>query len=253
MSNVLILSDIHGNFDALKTILETEKNYSEIIVLGDLVDYGPQPAEVIDVLKESDARIIRGNHDHAVAFNIDCRCGEKTHWISVWFRENITRQLLGNEEKKYLGKLPISYDYNNFLFVHGSPRNHLYDYLYPWEGKDTICSKITNNKGRLSYKNPNGSSDDLCETSHKIIFVGHTHIQFSIKINGTLIVNPGSVGQPRDGDNRASYIVLDDENETLILKRVKYPVYNTIKKLEEVGVSGRYLIALKKILLKARV
>jgi len=96
MSRLLILSDIHGNMPALEKILESIEKYDDVIVLGDLVDYGLHPGEVIDLLKSIGAKIVRGNHDHAAAYRVDCRCGEATHWLSVWFRENITLELLIN-------------------------------------------------------------------------------------------------------------------------------------------------------------
>lgn len=251
MGKILVLSDIHGNYDALKTILETEKDFDEIIVLGDLVDYGPQPNEVIDFLIENNAKILRGNHDHAVAFGVDCKCGEKTHWLSVWFRENITNKIIDPKHKSFLGRLPLSYTAGDVYFTHASPNNNLYEYIYPWEKPETLCGKLsTRKKLRMGEEKTDITN---CDLPSKKIILGHTHIQFSFYFDGHLIANPGSAGQPRDGDPRASYMVIDLENGDFVLKRRKYPVERTVMKLKELGIPDPYYSALKSILVKGKI
>ena len=108
MPGVLIISDIHGNLMASRRILEAVKGWDEVLVLGDLVDYGPYPGEVLDTLREVGARILRGNHDHAAAYGVDCRAGAQVHWLSVWTRENITLKQLSKADRAFLSSLPLS-------------------------------------------------------------------------------------------------------------------------------------------------
>jgi predicted phosphodiesterase len=233
---ILIISDIHGNLPALKTILENI-SFDELIVLGDLVDYGPFPAEVIDLLRSYDAMIVRGNHDHAVAYGVDCRSGKATHWVSVWFRENITYKLLSKNDVKYLANLPIYLVRDNKLFIHASPIDPLYDYFYPWIGLEELLKRISN-----------VASEQLGNIKeYKSLFIGHTHIQFLLRANGKTIINPGSIGQPRDGDPRASYALLIDEK--IVFGRMKYPIEKTIRRYEELGVPDPYYSFLKYLLL----
>ncbi len=249
MTYTLVISDIHGNYPALQHVLDKAESYDEILVLGDLVDYGPMPGEVIDALKGIGARVIRGNHDHAVAYGVDCRCGEATHWLSVWFRENITFKLLSRNDRKYLGSLPyhetINVEWAIIEAVHGAPRNMLYAYLHPWLSDDEVCSLISK-PVRLK------GGGKRCGPG-KIFLVGHTHYQFARYVRGSLVLNPGSVGQPRDGDPRAGYALIDMNSGEIRLGRVKYPVDRVINKLEKLGVPNPYMDALKHMLINGRV
>ena len=104
---ILVLSDVHSNKYALDTILKHARKIDYTIFLGDAVDYGPHPAEVIDILRENVDIWIMGNHDNAVAFNVDCKCSQELHDLSVYTRENITLKLISDDQKKFLQNLPI--------------------------------------------------------------------------------------------------------------------------------------------------
>ncbi|GBF08395.1 conserved hypothetical protein [Aeropyrum pernix] len=241
---VLVVSDVHGNLPALEAVLEAAGRFDEVLVLGDLVDYGPWPGEVIDVLRGLGARIVRGNHDHAVGYGVDCRCGEETHWLSVWFRENITQKLLGDAEKRFLAELPLELRLDGVLAVHGCPRNPLYCYLYPWMGRESLLDGLRRPGVRL------GRQGAVVEEA--TVLVGHTHVQFHLTLDGRRVVNPGSAGQPRDGDRRAGYAMLDLESGRVELARVEYPVERVVRRLVEMGVPEPYMTALKTMLLEAR-
>jgi len=244
---IVVLSDIHGNYDALSTVLDKVKDYDYLIVVGDLVDYGPEPEKVIDTLKSINAYIVRGNHDHAVAFNVDCGCGEKTHDISLYTREKISLQKLDENQVKYLRLLPLeeTIKINEYVLkiVHGSPSNYLYGYVYPWDIKKSLCIKSL----RLRETN----EEKECELPWDILILGHTHYQFSLRIGKTLIVNPGSVGQPRDGDPRASFTVIELNNDEsrIIHHKVKYDVDNTLMKLSKLIHDKYYYDKLARILI----
>ncbi len=240
---ILILSDIHGNLDALKAVLAHVDRWDEVFVLGDLVDYGPEPHHVIDIIKELRPKIIvRGNHDHAVAFNADCRCRSEIHDISVYTRKNITMKLLSHGQMKWLASLPLRtrIDLGNAIFyiVHGAPADPLYGYVEPKISDKELREMIINSVSLFNHNKTTG-----------VILLGHTHIPFLRDLAGIKVFNPGSIGQPRDGDARASYGILDLNKNVFKIYKVEYPVERTIRKLESFRLDKVYLMKLKKILL----
>ncbi len=202
MAGILVISDAHGNLHALRAVLEAARGWDELVVLEDLVDYGPRPAEVIDEPRSLGARIVRGNHDHAVGYGVDCRCGEATHWLNVWFRENITLRLLDNSQRRLLAQLPTRLEFDSgpirMLAVHAAPADPLYAYLYPWLSNEDACRLLQRPSLRLARQRKAGEAGDGCPAG--LYLVGHTHHQFYRVAHGATIVNPGSVGQPRNGD-----------------------------------------------------
>jgi putative phosphoesterase len=205
---ILAASDIHGNPFPLQQVLRNEK-FDVSLFLGDLVDYGPLPAESIDLVRQNFDIVIQGNHDYAASNNTDCLCGQENHELSVYTREHITMPKLGSEDKQYLKSLPPSatkeLDGLSFDLSHGSPSNRLYGYMYPWQiSSDSLRNEI----GR--------------PTDSNIILVGHTHYQFYVPFSGRLVLNPGSIGQPRDTVPFPSYAVINTQTMQVELKRVKY-------------------------------
>lgn len=199
---VLIFSDAHSNLEALKEVLSRE-SYDKAIFLGDIVDYGPDPAETMDlVLNEADL-IVQGNHDYAAANDEDCHCSPDMHDISELTRQEITMKQLGKEDLKKLSQLKTqeiaSIDGNNVLMVHASPNNPLFGYLFSTEAE-------------MVWKKADFKQYDY-------IMVGHTH--FPMLYRGR-ILNPGSCGQPRDGNWMPMYSVLDTETGDLTFKRFRY-------------------------------
>ena len=254
MGRVLVISDVHGNLPALNAVLEATRGWDDIVVLGDLVDYGPWPGEVIDTLLGYDARIIKGNHDHAVAYGVDCRCGEETHWLSTWFRQNITLELLDRRHIEILKSLPATLEINagsRALLVHGSPSNPLYGYIHPWLDDDTICNMLSRPGLRLGGEQAGKPARRECTGG--LYIVGHTHHQFYRVARGSTVANPGSVGQPRDGDPRAAYMILDQDTGRMTLGRVKYDTSLVVKRLQELGIPEPYMSALRYMLTRARV
>ncbi len=232
---VLVLSDAHGNSVALKTIINKEK-FDEVWFLGDITDYGPDPDEVLDILKELKPEVwVTGNHDYANAFNVDCHCGEKTHDLSVYTRENITRKKMSKEDLVWMRTLPLyqERDLNGkkFYFVHACPANPLYGYMFDF---DPSCMK--NDIGR------NIEADT--------IVYGHTHFPRNGDYKGFHYFNPGSAGQPRDGDSRASYGIYDGEFH---LKRISYDVEEVVRRIKSLKLNEKYEAQLISILRKGKV
>ncbi len=239
---VLVLSDIHANPHALKAVMEDAPSHDEVIILGDLVDYGPRPAEVIDEVRSFGARVVRGNHDEAVAKGIDCGCGPATHHLSVLTRERISYGTLSKADIAWLDTLPYELRLGWGLAVHAAPSNSLYTYVYPWMSNEEVCRELVRGPRRLALRR--------CEGVEGTYLLGHTHHQFVRRLpGGALIINPGSVGQPRDWDPRAAYAVIEldgDEVRGVCLRRVGYDVGSVVEDLKNY-VSGREFEELARI------
>ena len=226
----LILSDIHSNLEALESIIDDangEGGFDELWALGDLVGYGPDPAACIDLLKEHDARCVAGNHDLAVSGRMGLEMfNEYAAAAARW-----TIGQLGKTDVEYLRALPLRLEMHGFTAVHGSPRDPVWEY-------------VVNSVAALA------AFEDIVTPR---CLVGHSHVPFICRLEGGLpafrlattepvvlgddraIVNPGSVGQPRDGDPRASYAVYDSDAGTITHRRVEYDIVATQRKMRERG------------------
>jgi len=243
---ILVLSDIHGNSIALAKAIESAGNYDYLWVLGDLVDYGPEPHIVIDMIRDLDPDVIvRGNHDHAVAFNTDCRCNDQIHELSVYTRMNISLKLLSREQVLWLRTLPlkkeVSVDNKKYYIVHGSPSNPLYGYLIPSSDRGEM----------LSYLKQTPFSTKPVDAD--VVLVGHSHIAFKTMFDEKLIANPGSIGQPRDGSPNPSYMIIDTEKDSITHIRIEYDINAVISKYIGLGIEEKYLEWLKRILVSGKI
>ncbi len=228
---ILIISDIHANPTALKSIKET---YDYLICLGDLVDYGPDPRSAIDFVRKNSYKVVRGNHDNALAFGVDCGCSYTFKHLSIATRE-YHREILDEDEIEYLRSTPLSEEFElggaRFFLAHASPQGDLYKYLKP-DTDDSI------------WRN------EIEGINADFIFVGHTHLPVIKEIDRRIIVNPGSVGQPRDGIPQASYAIWEDGRVTL--KRVPYDIEKTISALMATQLDPRIINELSNVLRKGR-
>lgn len=244
---VLVISDVHGNADALRAVIESARDWDHIWVLGDLVDYGPEPHIVIDMIRELDPdTVVMGNHDYAVAHGVDCRCGPSIHELSVYTREYISKRVLSREQVEWLKRLPIAVSSEvsgkRVYLVHGSPRDPLYAYLDPSLPQNVIREHLSTPRFLLPGSGKHVNAD--------IVLVGHTHKPMSIYVDSVLVANPGSCGQPRDGDPRASYAILDIESNTFTVHRVEYDVEKVVNKLKQLQLENLYINWLSSILRK---
>lgn len=213
---ILVISDVHSNVEALKAVLKIP--HDKVIFAGDIVDYGPRPAECITILKDVSYKMVRGNHDNAVAFNVDCSCSKKMHKLSVETRK-YTKYVLNNEEIKFLRGLPLKEEFKidnkRFFMVHASNSDPLFTYLPPSTPEEKFKEEFGNINADFTV-------------------YGHTHLPLILKgIGKSTIVNPGSVGQPRDGDWRASCAIIDTETNKIEIKRVKYDLKKTEEQIRE--------------------
>ncbi len=212
---VLVVSDIHGNIEALRAVAAAEPEVDQVLCLGDLVDYGPSPGETISWVKERALATVRGNHDNAVAFGEDCRSAPLFRRLSVESRKK-TVPMLSAEDLSFLRSLPLTRSIalggTRLELLHAAPGNSLFQYL-PAQ--------------REEWRNAaTGIEADL-------ILVGHTHLPAILDLGKKLVVNPGSVGLPRDGDPRACYAVIEDGAP--VLKRIAYDVDRMIAALRAWG------------------
>jgi len=210
---IVIISDIHANYDALSALPET---YDELWVLGDLVNYGPQPGEVVDFVKRNATAVVRGNHDHAIGYHEDPRCTPRYHDMADATRR-YSDAVLTQEQKNFLKELPLDSRLRRadttFYLVHAKPSDPLYGYC------------------------PQDSSDWVREIEYvpaEIVLVGHTHTPFIRRIGRRTLVNPGSLGQPKTGKPDACYAVWEDGR--IELKSYPYPFEKTIAKVKALPV-----------------
>jgi protein phosphatase len=200
MMKLVIISDIHGNHDALRALPE---EYDELWVLGDLVNYGPQPKEVVADVMEKASLVVQGNHDHAVAYDDDSRWSPRYRPMAEATRR-YTSAVLSDGHKAYLRGLPLQAQAERdgllFHLTHATPADPLYG-RHPTEAE--------------------GWAAELNTLSADVLLVGHTHVPFLRKIGDKVVLNPGSLGQPRKGAPLASYAVWQDG--TFELRSFQYP------------------------------
>jgi diadenosine tetraphosphatase ApaH/serine/threonine PP2A family protein phosphatase len=231
-----IIADIHANLTAFTMVLadaERRGGVDEVWCLGDVVGYGPDPHECIALLRQTKHICVAGNHDWAAtgkldisAFNTDATTACK------W-----TTQQLSTEDIEYLGSLPLVIQKGDFTLVHGSPRAPILEYI-PSTG--------------VARENFDCFKSPFC-------LVGHSHIPLAFRYSESgdcssipflpdtgltlgkdrLIINPGGVGQPRDGNPRASYAIYDSEAGTINLHRIPYDISVTQSRMVEYGLPAR--------------
>ena len=198
---VLIVSDIHANWTALRTILAAEQDYGNILCLGDLVDYGPQPFECVGWAAakfQEGGWFLQGNHDWSVAYNADARCSKSYAHLAEATRK-FTRWVLGQKAVAFLSDIPsrleLSLDGKRCVACSGTPRDPLFGYF--------------------DYNNPRRFMEVRSAGDPDCLFFGHTHVPCDIRSSLTHIINPGSVGQPGDENPAAAYAVWENGGVSL--------------------------------------
>jgi putative phosphoesterase len=207
---ILLVADIHGNWPALQALAEP---HDLCLCLGDLVDYALEPAPCIEWVRRRAHHVIRGNHDHGVAQNVPVFGRNGFKYLTSVTRA-LTRERLRGDDLRFLSGLPVSRTLTlgdmRFLLVHATPRDPLDEY---------------------APADPEFWQRRLQNVEADVVCVGHTHQPYVLEVGDRLVINPGSVGQPRDGDPRAAYAVIEDFK--VELKRVEYPVEDTVRSVQE--------------------
>jgi putative phosphoesterase len=226
----LIISDLHGNIDALRA-LERQwdarlRDFDRIICLGDLVDYGADPHEVIEWVRSHATDVVRGNHDHAMATGEPCGSAPAYLEASMITRERL-RPTLARGDIEYLHQLPyratIAAATSTWHLVHATPREPLHDYLNPERDEASWCVALDGVVGQT-------------------VLVGHTHVAFVRPVGGGMVINPGSLGMPKDGDSHGSYAVIDQGS--VQFRRITYDPEPMIARLGSLNLPERVLTQL---------
>jgi len=227
-----VFSDVHGNLEALDAVLAdaARQDPDVYVCLGDVVGYGPDPNECVSRVRALDAQVIAGNHDRAAIGEVDLETFSPLARAAIQW----TMRTLDDDARRFLAALPLRLATPAFLAVHGSPRDPVEEYVFDLPTALAVFS----------------------ESEFSLCLVGHTHVPgaFVLGQDGRVgaralppgevvglaalcryIVNVGSVGQPRDGDPRACYLLLDARVRTVVLHRLPYPVATTQAKIASRG------------------
>lgn len=214
---IAIISDIHGNLAALEAFPEADCD--QLWCIGDLVDYGPKPHEVIKWVKKNADVAVRGNHDHAVGFDVDPHCSPAFSGPAD-VTKKYTVAIISEQERDFLRKLPIHHEFElgeaSIYCVHATPSDPLFGYCV--ETSDRWQQEV-----------------DLIAAD--VLVVGHTHTPFIRRTGRTLIVNPGSLGQPKTGRPSACYALYEDGSFTL--KEYEYPIQQTDEDIRKMPISSQ--------------
>lgn len=231
-----IFSDVHSNLEALQAVFAdiAGQGVTEVICLGDVIGYGPNPRECLDLVMSKAKLTLLGNHDQAVIFD-PVHFNPAAERAALWTREQLEAPVPNrnavDRRWEFLAECPRKHKDGDFFFVHGSPRNPLNEYIFP---EDIY------NERKIKA---------IFALVEKYCFQGHTHlpgvfteslqflapdeIDYTYQLDGRkTLCNVGSVGQPRDGDWRSCYVLLD--GTTIRYRRVEYDVETTIKKIKDI-------------------
>lgn len=211
---IAFIGDIHSNLEALQSVLkEIEKmKISKIFCVGDIVGYGANPSECIKIIKELKIPCVKGNHDYAVVT-------KDTSWFNPYAATAIRWQSerLNENEINFLKNLPekimTTIENLKICIVHGSPKNPIWEYIYEEDVSEEFVKDLD------------------CD----ILAMGHTHAPFIKRLKNNLVINVGSVGQPRDGINKASFAVFDTEKYDVKIIRSEYDIKISAEKIVKVG------------------
>ncbi len=222
---IAIISDIHGNMESLSALTEP---YDELWVLGDLVNYGPDPGAVIDFVRSHATVVVQGNHDRAVGCNEDPQCSPPYREMA---KETMafTRSVLSRDQIEYLASLPPmlerTVENTKFVLCHAAPSDPLYKYVPAdspqWEREMELVSA-------------------------DFLLVGHTHTPFIQSVGVSVVVNPGSLGQPKIRTPQACYAIWE---RGAVLRSTDYDIERTVGKVDRMPVPRWVRENLKAVLL----
>jgi len=230
----LVLSDIHSNLAALEAVLAEAGEVDQVWCLGDVVGYGPDPNECVERISSLPHLCVVGNHDWGTLGKLDLNdFNAYARRACLWNREQLSA-----ENREYLDSLDELIVEGDFTLVHGSPRSPIWEYVM----------------------SPGEAAHSFAFFDTPYCLVGHTHVpgifvERSASCEAVLvqegrpmplgrermIINPGGVGQPRDGDPRAAYLILDTDSMTVEHRRVEYPIEVTQEKMRKAGLPRRLI------------
>ena len=240
---IALLADIHGNMDALSAVLrdcEERGGVDEYWVLGDLVNYGPEPEKCVELIKRLKSVAIAGNHDLAAVGKLPARLLNPDAVTALEW----TVKQLSPPSIKFLAGLKQTETRGDFFLVHGSPRDSAKEYLVSKSQAEenfrvfkTRYCLVAHSHESLMFR---------LEKDGSVIFIPFVEGIGQVLGDARLIINPGSVGQPRDGDPRASYAVLDNITSMIRLYRVAYDIGSAQRKMVNANLPMRLVARLEK-------
>jgi predicted phosphodiesterase len=232
LMRIAVVSDIHGNLEALRQVLEDidQSGVDSVVCLGDNIGYGPEPEGVVNLMRERNIPSVMGNHELAIVEPRYLDWMNPTARISVL----LTQKFISQDTLDHMKSLKTSLAFHDSLCVHGCPPDSVTTYLF--QVSRTSLEQI------------------FCSMKEKICFVGHTHILeiiqfdskkitrsrlseglFPLEAEHHYIINAGSVGQPRDNDNRAKYVIWDTSSRHVDVRYVAYDIAKTASRILELG------------------
>jgi diadenosine tetraphosphatase ApaH/serine/threonine PP2A family protein phosphatase len=235
-----LISDVHANLDALNVVFDDidQRTVDRIICLGDVLGYGPNPVECVDLIAEKCDWSLMGNHDFGVLYeptNFNLAAEQAAYWTRACFEAEEDKEKAASRWEM-LGRLRVRVTYEEeFLCVHGTPRRPINEYLFP---EDALNSPV--------------KMQQIFERVDTYCLVGHTHVPgvftnepdfyppddlegvYKLGADEKAIINPGSVGQPRDLDPRSSYAIIDHDARTVEFYRLPYDVETVVEKIKAV-------------------
>ncbi len=232
-----ILSDIHGNLEAFKEVLRDldGQGVDRIVSLGDNVGYGPEPEGVVNLLRERGIPSVMGNHEWAL-----CR-PENLGWFNPLARKALfrTEELMSRDVLSFCCSLPRFHTWKGCRFVHGFPPDDLVTYLFQVD-HETVEQALLRMEEEMCFV---GHTHELVLVS---LEAGHVEVRalgpgvVSLEDQGPRLINAGSVGQPRDGDSRAKYVIWDSQARTLEVRFVVYDIQKTAEAIAAAGIPQVY-------------
>src|SRR5438445_9414362 len=227
---VALISDIHANRQALEAVLADMPPVDDVVCLGDVVGYGGDPKSCLDHVRSAGWLTLAGNHDRA--------CTDPA--ALGWFNEGAaavvrwTMEILDDGRLDWLGALPERASHGDVLFVHGSPRSPTYEYLLDYE---TAARNLDLSQGQVCFHGHTHIPGVFHSEDGR---VRHDYETGVFVLGGTALVNPGSVGQPRDGNPDASYLIWDSDSGTIEFRRVPYDREAAKRAILEAGLPPRF-------------
>lgn len=238
---ILIVADIHANYTAFDTVLKHAKgDWDYVWCMGDVVGYGPDPNQCVERLRELPHLCLAGNHDWAALERLDVRTfNPDARRAADW-----TRETLNDDNTRWLKALPTTFVIGEYTLVHASPREPIWEYILEplvaalnFPHFETPYCIVGHTHQPVIYEMMNGAGETQ---AHKPDYGKMKSLGSSRKI-----VNPGSVGQPRDADPRAAYAILDFENNTFEHRRIEYDIADVQKRMRDAELPERLAVRLE--------
>jgi diadenosine tetraphosphatase ApaH/serine/threonine PP2A family protein phosphatase len=232
-----VISDVHANLEALRVVMDhiDSQEVDRIICLGDILGYGPSPVDCVEIIAERCEWSLMGNHDFGVVYeptNFNLAAEQAAYWSREQFEHEANRERAA-VHWEFLSRLRVRVGFDGFLCVHGTPRRPINEYLFP---EDALNSPV--------------KMQQIFELVDRYCLVGHTHVPgvftdepdfyppedvdgvYKLRDDEKAIINPGSVGQPRDLDPRASYAILEDDCVRFF--RLEYDIDAVVSKIRSI-------------------